>query len=664
MGPEDEAQADAESRIVNHVILGVGGGFMAFTQAIQDALLRRTGGVKVYWDERSEVVYESHKDVPLAAAVQLLQPRDRDEEVVIAGADFGVDMQGGVPMDGSGDLLIKRTRKVRRPRVQAVPRDELLVNQDHNSLDYDEARFVAHRRVVSASDLVSLGIDRTLVDDLPSYDIETENTALQARKRGDAEYEYETGDKSTRPILFTEAYYRVDRDGDGIAELRRVRLGGEEGSLRLIDDEPWDVQPFAIGAPYIAPFSASGISLYDRLKFIQDVKTDLVRQILDAGTRNLTQRIGVLERQVNYSDLLTSVMGGTVRMKTPGAVFPLPEVTLPPTSFGLLELADKMRRERGGAAIDTAYQAEKVAHDTAHGLERTMTAIEQVNAMVARNFAETMIAQTYKKMHRLLRKHWPGVIQSRVGGQWRQQVPAYWPERDEVAVTIGMTTGERMRNAQILGSVLQQQFQAMQMGHQGVLIDLPQLYNALVDYARASGLQAPEQYWVDPASQQAQQAAQQKQQAAQQQAQQQAQQAAAMAKQQADLLQGIERIKAEGSIAKAQIDARVQLDKQDKDAEAKFADLRVKLAELNAKYDSEPVPDTISELEERNDKAAVSSVRRGYAAGRRAAGPAAPMPGMGGEEDGEDEGPAHEQTEPMAERQREYGPGGEEEGEA
>ena len=662
MGPEDEQQADAESRVVNHVILGVGGGFMAFTQAIQDALLRRVGGVKVYWDEHTEVAYESHKDVPLEAAVQLLQPKNQDEQVVIAGADFGVDLMGGVPMDGSGELLLKRTRKVRRPRVQAVPKDEMLVSPDHTSVDYDEARFVAHQRVVSASDMIALGIDRDLVESLPAYELESESKSRVSRKRSGDELEYETGDKSTKPILFTEAYYRVDRDGDGIAELRRIRLAGEAGSLKLIDDEPWDVQPFAVGAPYIAPFSSQGISLYDRLKFIQDVKTDLVRQVLDAGTRNLTQRIGVLERQVNYNDLLTSVMGGTVRMKTPGAVFPLPEVTLPQNSFSLLEMTDKMRREKGGAAIDTAYQAQQVAHDTAHGLERTMTAIEQVNAMVARNFAETLIAQTYKKMHRLLRKHWPGVIQSRIGGQWRQQVPAYWPERDEVAVTIGMTTGERMRMAQVLGGVIQQQQQAMQSGMDGVLIGLPQFYNALIDFGRASGLQAPEQYWIDPASQQSQQAAQQKQQAAQAQQQAAAQAAQQQLQAQGAMLGGIEKIKAEAAIAKAQLDAQVALDKADKDAEAKFADMRLKLVELNAKYDAEPVPDTMAQVEETNDKAAVASAARGYAAGRTGRVIQAAGADQGLEED--DEGPAHEQTEPAAERATEYGPGGTEEGEA
>ncbi len=611
LGPEDEAQADAESRVVNHVILGVGGGFMAFTQAIQDALLRRTGAVKVYWDERTEVTYDSHQDVPLPGAVQLLQPQREGEQVALAGADYALDLMGGVPMDGSGSLLIKRTRTVRRPRVQAVPQDELIVNRDHTNLDYDEARFVAHQRVMSASDLVALGIDRELVASLPSYDTDTTNTVRIARKRSEAESEYETGDSSTKPILFTEAFYRIDRDGDGIAELRRVRLAGESGSLTLIDDEPWDVQPFAVGAPYIAPFSASGISLYDRLRWIQDIKTDLVRKVLDAGTRNLTQRVGVLERMVNYNDLTTSVMGGAVRMKQAGAVFPLPEVQLPPTSFNLLELADKMRREKGGAAIDTAMQAQQVAHDTAHGLERTMTAIEQVNAMVARNFAETLISQVYRKMHRLLRKHWPGVIQSRIGGQWRQQVPAHWPERDDVAVTIGMTTGERMRMAQVLGGVIGQQLQAMQMGQDGVLVGLPQLYNALIDFARASGLQAPEQYWVDPDSPQAQQAAQQKAQAAQQQAAAQAQAAQA----QVQALQSIETIKAQARIADAQISAQVQMQKQDIDAELKYADLRLKLVDMNAKYDSEPVPDTMADVEETNDKAAVASARRGYEEG-------------------------------------------------
>jgi hypothetical protein len=149
------------------------------------------------------------------------------------------------------------------------------------------------------------------------------------------------------------------------------------------------------------------------------------------------------------------------------------------------------------------------------------------------------------------------------------------------------------------------------MGQDGVLVGLPQLYNALIDFARASGLQAPEQYWVDPDSPQAQQAAQQKAQAAQQQAAAQAQAAQA----QVQALQSIETIKAQARIADAQISAQVQMQKQDIDAELKYADLRLKLVDMNAKYDSEPVPDTMADVEETNDKAAVASARRGYEEG-------------------------------------------------
>jgi hypothetical protein len=629
MGPEDEQQADQESRVVNHVVMGVGGGFTAFTQAIKDGLLRRNALIKVFWDEHTDVIYETHKDVQLQQVPQLLTPRSQDERVELAAADYEEEVYqsefGPQAAISSGSITIKRTRKVRRPRLQAVPVDEVLVNVDHPGLNYDEARFIAHQRVVSASELVAMGIDREIVDDLPEFSMSTKS-AQAARQRSGAEREYETGHKSTKPILLTEAYYRIDRDGDGIAELRRILCAGDDSStLRLLEDEPWDVQPFAVGSPYIVPFSWEGLSLYDRLRFVQDVKTDLVRQTLDAGTRNLNQRLGVIERQVNYNDMATSVMGGMVRMQAAGAVFPLPDVQLPQSAFALLEMMDKMRREKGGAAIDTAGQAQQVAHDTAHGLERTMTAIEQVNAMVARNLAETLIKGVYSKMHRLLKKHWPGVIQTRTGGQWLQQVPQTWPERDEVAVQVGMTTGERMRNMQLLGQIIQQQLQALQMGQDGVLVSLPQLYNTLIDFARAGGLQAPEQYWIDPASPQSQQAAQQKAQQAQQQAaaQQQAMEA------QANLMKEVEQIRAQGgvqratieaqrAIAQTQINARVQMEKQDADVEAKFADMRLKLVELNAKYDAEPVPDTMAQIEETNDRAAVESAMRGREAGEEA----------------------------------------------
>ena len=52
-------------------------------------------------------------------------------------------------------------------RIEAVPPEEVLVDNDLRTVDLDESGFVCHHREVSRSELVSMGYDRDLVWDLP-----------------------------------------------------------------------------------------------------------------------------------------------------------------------------------------------------------------------------------------------------------------------------------------------------------------------------------------------------------------------------------------------------------------------------------------------------------------------------------------------------------------
>jgi hypothetical protein len=572
-GPEDEAQSDIETRAVNYVAASAGA-FMALNAAVKDALLRRAGVLKVFWEKKATVEYESRSGLDPQLLPELLQEGD-GQAVEIVSAEFGDD--------GTVNGTIRRYTRTSKPRIEAVPLDEFLIDGNVGKPVADEARFLGHRRPMMRTELVQLGFDPNVVYALEPYR-GNDSASTSARARAGSDTDYETGHESTTFVMVVEAYYTVDRDGDGIAELlRAVTAGGAEGTDELLLAEPWDTQPFCVGVPYLGLYSWDGISLFDKLRSVQDGKTGLLRNLLDASERNVRQRIGAVDRQVNMDDLLTSVMGGVVRMKEAGAVVPLPNVEIPPQLINVLNYLDEVRRDKGGGAIDTAAQAQALAGDTAHGLERMMSAAEQVNAMVAKNLAETMLKPLYAKLHALLRKYWQGPVSMRAAGQWQQAMPSQWQPRDELVVSMGMSVGERTRRTAALQAVMAAQTAALQQGQRGVLVDLPQVYAALIDIGRMSGLPAPEQYWINPASPEAQQAAAQAAQAAQQQT---AMQAQAMQAQLQVPIQ-MEQIKAQAVLQKEQM--QVQLDAMTaalKHMEAMFAQ-RVKLVDVETKVDAQ-----------------------------------------------------------------------------
>jgi hypothetical protein len=171
-------------------------------------------------------------------------------------------------------------------------------------------------------------------------------------------------------------------------------------------------------------------------------------------------------------------------------------------------------------------------------------------------------------------------------------------------VALGMSVGERTRRTAALSGILQAQMAAMQSGQDGILVTPDNIYQTLVDTARMAGLPSPEQYYTNPQSPQAQQAAQQKQQAAQQQAQ--MQQQLAQAQMQVPIT--MEQIKAQGTAAAAQIRAesqqqieamKLQMDQMTKSVEniMGMLEMKLKLFELNARYDGDPVPDSMNQMD-------------------------------------------------------------------
>ena len=600
LNEQDEPRADQETRAVNHVA-NTAGIYMTMQAAVQDVLLRRAGVVKVYWDRRAKVSYEDHDNVPLAALPQLLQETPGESVTVVRGELSGArmeDLAQGVGMEqAQGGVTLRRHRLCSRPKMEPVPLNEILISSDFFNGQVDEGRFVCHQRPVSRSLLVELGVDPDVVAELPAHS--AIGSRLEERSRDqNAGAQWRSAHESTEFIMVCESYYRIDLDGDGIAERRRViTAGGTDGTDHLLMEEPWDEQPFAIGIGYLGVYTWDGVSLFDRLKMIQDVKTRLIRALTDAAQLAARQRIGAVEGDANLDDVMTSVVGGVIRLKTSGGVVPIPEIRMPSEIMGLLNYADEMRKDKGGGAIDATASAQVLGQGGDWSLERLMSAIEQINAMVARNLAETLFKPIYRRLHKLLRENQTEAIPLQGQAGWEYVQPQAWSPREDMVISLGMSVGERSKRIGVLQNIIQQQTADSQAGMMGVLVDQNGMYQARVDLARMAGLPTPEQYYVDPSSPQAQQAQQAAQQQAQQAQQQQMQQQQEMMRFQYKMLTDIEKVKAEAKLVSDQMkDQTDKLKMYLQQAEKMFSH-RVKLAELEQETDVADAQLAIDEMQ-------------------------------------------------------------------
>ena len=489
---DDERGAEQESDYVNYVFHKKNEGFLTFYSWFKDALIQKVGIVKTYWDEEDEVTSESYEGLSEQDLVILLN--DDEVEVTAHTANEFIDETGNVI--SMHDVEITRTRTKGIARVESVPPEEFLVNADHKSITVDNARFVAHKRIMTVAELVGLGFDYDQVKDLPSYSSDDDDYRDTV---ADEDNENASPDVSQKQIEVHECYILIDLEKSGVARRKKFLYvkGGE-----FLENEDADCVPFSCITPFIMPHRWVGLSIYDKLKEIQKQKTAIWRNLLDNIYLQNNTRTAVRTGKVNLDDLLSNRPGGVVRthkdLHPSEAMMPLTVQPIGPAGFQMLEKLDQIRNERGGGGPDVAGQQIAIGGDTAHGLERIMSAKEELVGLVARVFGETGVKSMFLKLHALLMKHQDKEDTAQLRGEWVNVNPSEWRTRNGMTIQVGLGTGDRIKQQAALQNVLSNQKEIMASGGLGTLLDQNNIYQALIDHGKAGGLDASK-YYMNPA---------------------------------------------------------------------------------------------------------------------------------------------------------------------
>ena len=595
---QDEVQAQQESEMINDLFFNHLGGYTLLQRALKDCLLHRNASAKVYWNEKISVSYEEHNNINPIILPLILQPTSENQKVDIIEQDIeSVEEYNGdepVFVEESVSIKIRRTTVSGEPKIDIIKPESLIVNADHEAPSLRESKFVAYEHILYQSELRAAGFPEEIVEQLKEY---TGTFADISRSQSNNDYNYYSSNND-KLVKIYECYTEMDVDGDGIAELRKIIISDDT----LLYNEPTTSKSIVSGTAAISPHNFTGISLFDQIAPIQDAKTHILRSVIDGTRLSSNPRVGVVNGAANIDDLLTSRTGGVVRMTNPTGIVDLPRAEVPQSSYTFLEMMNSIRRERGGSAIDTAKQAQQIAGQTAHGIERTMSAMEQGNLLLARTFAETFIRDLFLELHNVIRENYQGKIEAKINGRWNVQEPNKWPERTNLIVSLGGSKAEKASKIIALSSIIASQEKLYTA--KSVLFNEKKLYKALSDLAKFSGITSPDLYYVDPESEEGQQAKQMQQQQAmiQQATESKAKQAMNEAQQmigQAEIMKGqsalqsaqskfeIEKMKSEMQALQSIIDQN----QNDKELLFKYeklaSDQAMKLTELEAKYEKE-----------------------------------------------------------------------------
>lgn len=498
VGPEDEAAARQATDYANHVFMKDNAGFLILYTWFKDALLHRNGIIKHFWDERAQVRALTLEGLSIGELTNLFAEAERNGDTL----DIVEQRPHAQGEGGAFDVTLRRTVREGRIRIEPVPPEEFLIDPEARSLE--GARFVAHAAKRAAGDLIAQGFDADLVARLPNA-AQDRRLETQARDRASLWPRDAANDALGREVSIYECYRRIDWDGDGIAELRKITLarGSGNGGGIVLENIAIDELPFSDLSPILMPHRWAGRSVAELVMDIQRIKSVLMRQMLDNLYRvnNPQKEVAASGADQNtLDDLLTNRVGGIVRVRTPGTITALTTPFVAGASFPMLDYLDKVRGARTGvseaaAGLDPAV----LQNQTATAVDRIFSAAQGKVELIARVFAETGVKHAFRAILRLLIRHQNKVRMVRLRQDWIAMDPRSWNADMDVTVTVGLGAGHRDREIALLNTIAEKQENILQtLGARNPLVSMKQYYNTLARLVEAAGLKTPHAYFTDP----------------------------------------------------------------------------------------------------------------------------------------------------------------------
>lgn len=481
----DELKAEQATQLVNHVFYKDNDGFLILHNWFKDALLQKTGIVKAYWNDELDVTKEKYEGLTDDELVMIMQ----DPEVELVSQEIiestEVDeMTGQTTYSKSNNVVLKRTKNKGKIVVENVPPEEFLISKRAKTIQ--DAPFVAHRRMITRSELVAMGFDKDIVDSLESGDnLEFSPDRIARYSRGEQPNSMGSQDQSMEVVEVYECYIKVDYNEDGIAELRRIVYSSNE----ILSDEESDYIPFHSLCPIPIPHKFYGQSLADRTLDIQLIKSTVTRQMLDNLYLTNNSRVAAVEGQVNLDDLLTSTAGGVIRVKNAGAIVPLTVQSSAAQSFPMLEYLDGIQAKRTGVSdAQQGLNPDVLQNVTAAAVSAMSNASYGKLELIARIFAETGVKSLFKGILQLLCKYQDTIRTLRINGKFVPFDPREWDTEYNVTINVGLGTGSRQEQLTTMQMILGKQEQILQAyGVNNPLISLKQYRDTLAKFVHMAG---------------------------------------------------------------------------------------------------------------------------------------------------------------------------------
>ena len=468
-------------------------GFNVLSSVFHDALIKKVGIAKVFFDETDEVEFDEYTGLT-------------EEQVAYISAQDGVEIleqtvtQEATLGDGIEvapavyDLRVSKTTQSGGIKIEAVAPEDFFVDRGARSIE--DCYVCGHSTEGRVGDLVEMGFDfeevYNLAGDYGSQVSEEEEFVRTGWNETDDDDS--VNDPSMRKVLITEAYMRMDIEGTGVPKTYKFLCAG--GKYKVLDYEPCDYLPFAVFEVDPEPHTFFGRSLVDIIIDDQDAATSLMRGLLDNIAMMNNPTLIVNENMTEMDDVLNNEIGRIIRSTDPNGVREVVVGSAASNALPAMQFYDEaIRAKTGVSGAAMGLDADALQSQTAAGVNAAVQAATAVSELIARTLAEGGMKRLFNIVAKLARQNPQPDEMIRIDGQFVPVDPSSWGTGLDLVTRVGLGNNQREERLMTLQQMQQLQMQVYSSyGPTNGLVSLTNIRNTAADIMELGGVHNADRY--------------------------------------------------------------------------------------------------------------------------------------------------------------------------
>lgn len=459
-------KAKDASLLVNYCIFKQNDGWSILESWIKCALLWKNGIIRWDYVEDFSYIFEEYEKINQTRLDELLA----DDDVEIVG---DLQFENDVMDDGEGmelvyvDVRLRRRINNSKVKLELIPPESFRISRDASSIE--NADFVGLQSTYTRSEMRKMWpeISEALSEDDwnslgdSSYNIVTRYAEDVAARKLITGQEYwqgsmnldETPLEANREVTVTECWMRVDRDGDGIAELKRFIIAGKH----ILFEEDCDMVPLASLSPINIPFEFYGMSIADFTRSSTLASTAILRGFVEnTYLTNYSPKLAD-PNVVDFSALQNMKPKQIIPTNgnPNGAVSALVPETMSTGTVPLLEHLQMIKEQATGMSKaaqglnDTLY----VSGNSEQKLAAVQSASQKRIQQIARRFAETGFKHLCRGIYHTLRKCMTQKVSCTLANSFATINPSDLPYNLECEIFVDIGENSNINKIQKLKSI-------------------------------------------------------------------------------------------------------------------------------------------------------------------------------------------------------------------